>query len=160
MVPRTGVHLMAGVAVSHISCILKGFDMAPYVDYLMFSCLNPITNPTPRPKANLPVYPNYRGSCTQPQLSGLPHTTPTIGAAACNPKGRGSRARPGRGRRCAWASPSQLTLRAAIVVIVVKMREDWECCFVNEFLPSKTEMDVGFSNFLVRYWFQNSIHVG
>jgi hypothetical protein len=74
------VHLMAGVAVSHISCVLKGFDMAPYVDYLTFSPLNPITNLTPRLNANLTigatahnpnywgshVYANYRGSCMQP----------------------------------------------------------------------------------------------
>jgi hypothetical protein len=53
---------MAGVAVSHISYVLKGFDMAPYVDYLMFSPLNPITNPTPRPNATL----NYRGNHKQP----------------------------------------------------------------------------------------------
>jgi hypothetical protein len=51
-----------------------------YVDYLMFSHLNPITNPTPLLNATLiigatahkpnywgsHVYPNYRGSHTQP----------------------------------------------------------------------------------------------
>jgi hypothetical protein len=71
---------MAGVAVSHISHLFKGFDMAPYVDYLTFSPLNLITNPIPQPNATLTigatarnpnyrgsrVYPNYRGSCTQP----------------------------------------------------------------------------------------------
>ncbi len=84
-----------------------------YVDYLTFSHLNPITNPTPAPAERNPnyhatltigatarnpyyrssrVYPNYRGSRTQPLLSGLPH--------AINPNGRGSRrARPGRGWR-------------------------------------------------------------
>jgi hypothetical protein len=36
----------------------------------------------------------------------------TIGAAALNPNGQGSRARPGRGRRWAWASPLRLALRA------------------------------------------------
>jgi hypothetical protein len=54
--------------------------MASYVDYLTFSPLNPITNPTPRPNATLTigatasnpnyqgsrVYPNYQGSLTQP----------------------------------------------------------------------------------------------
>ena len=74
------MHLMAGVAVSHISCVLKGFDTASYVDYLTFSPLNPIINPTPRPNATLTigatacnpnywgshVYPNYWGSCMQP----------------------------------------------------------------------------------------------
>ncbi len=29
--------------------------------------------------------PNYQGSRTQPQLSGQPHATPTIGAATRNP---------------------------------------------------------------------------
>jgi hypothetical protein len=108
------------------SCFSVYFGTATYVDYLMFSHLNLITNPTPRPNATLTigatarnpnyrgsrVYPNYRGSCTQPKLSGLPHATLTIGAAACNLKGRGSRARPGQGRRCAQASPSRLALRA------------------------------------------------
>ncbi len=56
------------------------FGTATYVDYLMFSHLNPITNPTPLPNATLTigatarnpnyrgsrVYPNYRGSRTQP----------------------------------------------------------------------------------------------
>ncbi len=51
-----------------------------YVDYLTFSHLNPITNPTPLPNATLTIratahnpnywgsrmYPNYWGSCTQP----------------------------------------------------------------------------------------------
>ncbi len=51
-----------------------------YVDYLKFSHLNPITNPTPLPNATLTigatarnpnyrgsrVYPNYRGSRMQP----------------------------------------------------------------------------------------------
>ncbi len=55
------------------------FGTATYVDYLMFSHLNPITNPTPLSKATLTiratarnpnyrgsrVYPNYQGSCTQ-----------------------------------------------------------------------------------------------
>jgi hypothetical protein len=71
---------MAGVAESHISCVLKGFDMAPFVDYLIFSPLNLITNPTPWQNATLTigatasnpnyqgsrVYPNYRGSRMQP----------------------------------------------------------------------------------------------
>jgi hypothetical protein len=53
------------------------FGTATYVDYLTFSHLNPITNPTPLPNATLTigatarnpnyrgsrVYPNYRGSC-------------------------------------------------------------------------------------------------
>jgi hypothetical protein len=56
------------------------FDTAMYVDYLTFSYLNPITNPTPLPNATLAigatacnpnyrgsrVYPNYQGSRTQP----------------------------------------------------------------------------------------------
>ncbi len=56
------------------------FGTATYVDYLTFSQLNPITNPTPLPNATLTigatarnpnyrgsrVYPNYRGSRTQP----------------------------------------------------------------------------------------------
>jgi hypothetical protein len=56
------------------------FGTATYVDYLTFSHLNPITNPTPLPNATLTigatarkpnywgsrVYPNYRGSRTQP----------------------------------------------------------------------------------------------
>ncbi len=56
------------------------FGTARYVDYLTFSHLNPLTNPTPLPNATLTigatarnpnyrgsrVYPNYRGSCTQP----------------------------------------------------------------------------------------------
>ena len=51
-----------------------------YVDYITFSHLNPITNPTPLPNATLTigatarnpnyrgsrVYPNYRDSLTQP----------------------------------------------------------------------------------------------
>jgi hypothetical protein len=89
----------------------------------MFSHLNPINNPTLLPNATLTigatarspnyrgshVYPNYRGSRTQPQLSGLLHATL---AAACNPNGRGSRVRPGWGRRCAWALPLRHALRA------------------------------------------------
>ncbi len=61
-------------------CFCVYFSTATYVDYLMFSHLNPITNPTPRPNATLTigatarnpnywgsrVYPNYQGSCTQP----------------------------------------------------------------------------------------------
>jgi hypothetical protein len=56
------------------------FGTATYLDYLTFSHLNPITNPTPLPNATLTiratarnpnywgsrVYPNYRGSHTQP----------------------------------------------------------------------------------------------
>ncbi len=56
------------------------FGTATYVDYLTFSHLNPITNPTPLQNATLTigatarnpnyrgsrVYPNYRGSRTQP----------------------------------------------------------------------------------------------
>ena len=56
------------------------FGTAMYVDYLMFSHLNPISNPAPLPNATLTigatacnpnyrgsrVYPNYRGSRTQP----------------------------------------------------------------------------------------------
>ncbi len=56
------------------------FGTAMYVDYLTFSLLNPITNPTPLPNTTLTieatarnpnyqgsrVYPNYRGSRTQP----------------------------------------------------------------------------------------------
>ncbi len=62
---------MDGVAVSHISCVLKGFDMAPYVDYLTFFPLTPITNPTPRPNATLTIgatasNPNYQGSRVYP----------------------------------------------------------------------------------------------
>jgi hypothetical protein len=107
-------------------CFRVYFGTVTYVDYLTFSHLNPITNPTPRLNATLPieatarnpnywgsrVYPNYRGSCTQPILSGLPHATLTIGAATCNHNGRGSRARPGQGRRCARASPLRLALHA------------------------------------------------
>jgi hypothetical protein len=61
-------------------CFRIYFGTAMYVDYLMFSHLNPITNPTPQPNATLTiratarspnyrgsrVYPNYRGSYTQP----------------------------------------------------------------------------------------------
>jgi hypothetical protein len=56
------------------------FGTAMYVDYLKFSHLNPITNPTPLLKTTLTiratarnpnyqgsrVYPNYQGSRTQP----------------------------------------------------------------------------------------------
>jgi hypothetical protein len=56
------------------------FGTATYVDYLTFSHLNPITNPTPRRNATLTigatarnpsywgsrVHPNYLGSRTQP----------------------------------------------------------------------------------------------
>jgi hypothetical protein len=59
-------------------CVL--FGTAAYVDYLTFSHLNPIPNPTPRLNTTLTiraparnpnywgsrVYPNYRGSCLQP----------------------------------------------------------------------------------------------
>ncbi len=38
--------------------------------------------------------PNYRGSRTQPKLSGLPHATLTIGAAARNPNYWGCRTQP------------------------------------------------------------------
>ncbi len=66
---------MAGVAVSHISHILKGFDMAPFVDYLMFSPLNPITNPNPWLNATLTIgatasNPNHQGSCVYPNYRG------------------------------------------------------------------------------------------
>ncbi len=61
-------------------CFRVYFGTATYVDYLMFSHLNLITNPTPQPNATLTigatarnpkyqgscVYSNYRGSCTQP----------------------------------------------------------------------------------------------
>ncbi len=61
-------------------CFCVYFGTATYVDYLMFSHLNPITTPTPRPNATLTigatarnpnyrgrcVYPNYWGSCMQP----------------------------------------------------------------------------------------------
>ncbi len=50
-----------------------------YVDYLTFSHLNPITNPTPQPNATL-----------------------TIGATACNPKYWGSRVYPNY-----WGSRTQ-----------------------------------------------------
>ncbi len=65
------------------------FGTATYVDYLTFSHLNPITNPTPLPIAT--------------QLSGQPHATLTIGAAVCtltigaaarNPNYRGCRTQP------------------------------------------------------------------
>ncbi len=39
------------------------FGTATYVDYLTFSHLNPITNPTPLPAERNP---NYRGNRTQP----------------------------------------------------------------------------------------------
>ncbi len=66
-----------------------------YVDYLTFSHLNLITNPTPLPNATLTigatarnpnyrgsrVYLNYRGSRMQPELSGLLHAALTVGAA-------------------------------------------------------------------------------
>ncbi len=71
------------------------FGTATYVDYLTFSHLNPITNPTPLPNATLTtgatahnpnyqgsrVYPNYQGSPMQPWLLGLPHATLTVRAA-------------------------------------------------------------------------------
>ncbi len=61
-------------------CFRVYFGTAMYVDYLTFSHLNLITNPTPLPNATLTigatacnpnyrdsrVYPNYRGSRTQP----------------------------------------------------------------------------------------------
>jgi hypothetical protein len=61
-------------------CFCVYFGTATYVDYSMFSHLNPITNPTPRLNATLTIgatarnpnyqgsreYPNYRGSCMQP----------------------------------------------------------------------------------------------
>ena len=61
-------------------CFRIYFGTATYVDYLRFSHLNPITNPTPPPNATLTigatvrnpnyrgsrVYPNYQGSRTQP----------------------------------------------------------------------------------------------
>ncbi len=47
------------------------FGTATYVDYLTFSHLNPITNPTPLPNATLTIRatarnPNYRGSRVYP----------------------------------------------------------------------------------------------
>jgi hypothetical protein len=61
-------------------CYRVYFGTAMYVDYLTFSHLNPITNPTPQPNATLTigatarnpnyqgsrVYPNYQGSSMQP----------------------------------------------------------------------------------------------
>jgi hypothetical protein len=61
-------------------CFCIYFGTAMYVDYLMFSHLNPITNLTPWPNATLTigatacnpnyqgsrVYSNYWGSCRQP----------------------------------------------------------------------------------------------
>ncbi len=92
------------------------FGTAMYVDYLTFSHLNLITNPTPLPNATLTiratagnpnyrgssVYPSYRGSRTQPLLSGLPHTTLTVGAAGRGLVGAGGELglRP-RGSHCA-----------------------------------------------------------
>jgi hypothetical protein len=56
-------------------CFCIYFDTAMYVDYLMFSHLNPITNPTPLPNATLTIgatacNPNYRGSCVYPKYWG------------------------------------------------------------------------------------------
>jgi hypothetical protein len=89
-----------------------------YVDYYKFSHLNPITNPTPLPNATLTIgatahNPNYRGSCeypiyrgsrTQPLLSGLPHATLMVRAAGRGLVGAGGELglRP-RGLRCALA---------------------------------------------------------
>ncbi len=64
----------------YISNYGYSFGTATYKDYLTFSHLNPITNPTPFPNATLTigatarnpnyrgsrVYPNYQGSRTQP----------------------------------------------------------------------------------------------
>jgi hypothetical protein len=69
--------------VSHISHLLKGFDMAPYVDYLMFSPLNPITNPTSQP-----------GQLHATLTIGAAVCTLTIGAAAHNPNYQGYRTQP------------------------------------------------------------------
>ncbi len=76
-------------------CFCVYFGSATYVDYLTFSHLNWITNPTPRPNATLTigatarnpnypgsrVYPNYRGCRTQPQQLGQPHATLMVRAA-------------------------------------------------------------------------------
>ncbi len=65
------------------------FGTTTYVDYLTFSHLNPITNPTPLPNTTLTI--------------GQPHATLTIGAAMCtltigaaarNPNYRGCRMQP------------------------------------------------------------------
>ncbi len=83
---------MLNLYVSNCSYL---FGTARYVDYLTFSHLNLITNPTPLPNATLTigatarnpnyqgsrVYPNYRGSLTQPWLSGLLHATLMVRAA-------------------------------------------------------------------------------
>ncbi len=95
------------------------FGTATYVDYLMFSHLNPITNPTSLLNATLTigatacnpnyrssrVYPNYRGSRMQPLLSGLPHATLMVGAAGRGLVGAGGELglRP-RGSHCALAA--------------------------------------------------------
>jgi hypothetical protein len=56
------------------------FGTATYEDYLTFSHLNPITNPTPLPNATLTIgatarNPNYRGSRVYPNYWGS-HTQP------------------------------------------------------------------------------------
>jgi hypothetical protein len=55
----------------YISNYGYSFGTATYVDYLTFSHLNPITNPTPLLNATLTIRatarnPNYRGSCVYP----------------------------------------------------------------------------------------------
>jgi hypothetical protein len=56
------------------------FGTATYVDYLTFSHINPITNPTPLPNATLTIgttarNPNYQGSRVYPNYRGI-HTQP------------------------------------------------------------------------------------
>ena len=52
-----------------------------------------------------------------PFLTQPPHERTLTGRGSrVYPKGRGSRVRPGRGRRCARASPSRLVLRPRVVV--------------------------------------------
>ncbi len=51
------------------------FGTATYVDYLTLSHLNPITNPTTLPNTTLTIgatarNPNYRGSCVYPNYRG------------------------------------------------------------------------------------------
>jgi hypothetical protein len=60
------------------------FGTATYVDYLMFSHLNPITNPTPLPNATLTI-----GATACTLTIGAAVCTLTIGAAARNPNYRG-----------------------------------------------------------------------
>ncbi len=73
------------------------------------------------------VYPNGRGS----------ERTLTGRGSRVFPKGRGSRVWPGRGRRCARASPSQLALRARGLLYEFVLYTLYTICIKNERIGTK-----------------------